>query len=85
VASENPIDLRVAFPGIENVTFAGHSEEHLVVKVSDANEFKVGQELYGFPYHICPTVALYEKAHVIENNSFTSTWRVIARDRMIRH
>lgn len=85
VASENPLNSRVKFPDLPDVSFIGHSEEHLVVNVGDNTGFQVGQAIYGFPFHICPTVALYEKAYVIEENNFTGTWRVIARDRMIRH
>jgi hypothetical protein len=39
--------------------------------------------LYGLPYHICPTVALYERAMVIENNKVSAEWKIIARDRKI--
>jgi D-serine deaminase-like pyridoxal phosphate-dependent protein len=39
--------------------------------------------LYGVPMHICPTVALYEKVFVIQNNKVVDEWRVIARDRKI--
>jgi len=39
--------------------------------------------LYGLPYHICPTVALYERAITIENNNITGQWLNIARDRKI--
>jgi hypothetical protein len=35
------------------------------------------------PVHICPTVALYDRAIVIENNKAVDEWRVIARDRKI--
>ncbi len=85
IASENPLNSRVMFPELADVEFIGHSEEHLVLKVGSNANFRVGQEFYGIPMHICPTVALYEKVYVIEDNKFTSTWRVIARDRMIRH
>jgi hypothetical protein len=35
------------------------------------------------PYHICPTVALYERAVVIENGEISGEWKTIARDRKI--
>ncbi|MEO5891856.1 MAG: D-TA family PLP-dependent enzyme, partial [Ferruginibacter sp.] len=59
------------------------SEEHLVVKVNDSSIFKPGDVLYGVPVHICPTVALYERAVVIEKNMAVKEWKVIARDRKI--
>jgi D-serine deaminase-like pyridoxal phosphate-dependent protein len=45
--------------------------------------YKVGDVLYGIPVHICPTVALYEKAVVIEHKQATTVWKVIARNRAI--
>jgi hypothetical protein len=39
--------------------------------------------LYGVPVHICPTVALYDKAIVIEKNNAATSWKVIARNREI--
>jgi len=39
--------------------------------------------LYGLPYHICPTIALYERAITIENSKTSSEWKNIARDRKI--
>lgn len=83
VAAENAIDKRVYFLNAENVQPIGQSEEHLVLKVDDASVYKIGDILYGVPYHICPTVALYERAIVVENNEAVDEWKVIARDRKI--
>jgi D-serine deaminase-like pyridoxal phosphate-dependent protein len=83
VAAENTIDKRVHFLNAENVQPVGQSEEHLVLKVDDATMYKIGDVLYGVPYHICPTVALYERAIVIENNNAVDEWKVVARDKKI--
>lgn len=83
VAAENPIDKRVHFLNAPDAEPVGQSEEHLVLKVPDASKFKAGDVLYGVPVHICPTVALYEKAFVVENNNALDEWRVIARDKKI--
>ena len=83
VAAENVIEKRVHFLNAENVQPVGQSEEHLVLKVDDASVYKIGDVLYGVPYHICPTVALYERAVVVENNEAVAEWKVIARDRKI--
>ena len=61
----------------------GQSEEHLVADAGKGHRYKVGDVLYGLPYHICPTVALYERATIIENNKVTGEWKNIARDRKI--
>ncbi len=82
VASENPFP-RVHFLNAPDAVPISQSEEHLVLKVTDSNAFNVGDVLYGVPVHICPTVALYEKAVVVENNEAITTWKVIARDRSI--
>ena len=82
VAAENPLP-RVHFLNAPEATPVAQSEEHLVLKVADSNQFNVGDELYGVPVHICPTVALYEKAVVVEQNKAVTTWKVVARDRSI--
>ncbi len=82
VAAENPFP-RVHFLNAPDVTPFSQSEEHLVLKVADSSLYKVGDVLYGVPVHICPTVALYDKAVVIENNEAVTTWKVVARDRAI--
>ncbi len=82
VAAENPLP-RVYFLNAEKAIPIAQSEEHLVLEVSDSGEYKTGDVLYGVPWHICPSVALYEKAHVVENNHITGSWKVIARNRTI--
>ena len=82
VAAENPLP-RVYFLNAPDTKPIGQSEEHLVVQVPDASVYKTGDVLYGVPVHICPTVALYEKAIVIENHTATEEWKVIARNRFI--
>ena len=82
VAAENPFP-RVHFLNAPDVTPIAQSEEHLVLKLADSSAFKVGDTLYGVPVHICPTVALYEKAIVVENNEAVTTWKIVARDRAI--
>ncbi len=83
VAAENPLATRVSFLNEPAAVLIGQSEEHLVVKVADSSLHKVGDVWYGVPIHICPTVALYERASVIENNRATTEWKVIARDKKI--
>ncbi|MFT3748396.1 MAG: D-TA family PLP-dependent enzyme [Agriterribacter sp.] len=82
VAAENPLP-RVHFLNVPEAQPVGQSEEHLVLKVSDASQYKTGDVLYGVPVHICPTVALYEKAFVVNNGAVEKEWRVVARNRYI--
>lgn len=83
VAAENPLPLRIKFPGMPEVEFLSQSEEHLVVRMPEAVPCQTGDVWYGIPYHICPTVALYETAHVIHDHAFTGKWPVMARNRKI--
>lgn len=83
VAAENVIEKRVYFLNAQNVQPVSQSEEHLVLQVEDASVYKIGDILFGVPYHICPTVALYESAVIVENNKPVDEWKVIARNRKI--
>ena len=82
VASENP-QPRVFFLNAPEAIPTMHSEEHLVLKVNDSSLYSPGDVLYGVPWHICPSVALYDKALVVENNRISGSWKVIARNREI--
>jgi D-threonine aldolase len=82
VAAENPLP-RVYFLNAPGSVPVAQSEEHIILKVQDASAYKVGDVLYGIPVHICPTVALYDKAILVENHQASIIWKVIARDRII--
>jgi D-serine deaminase-like pyridoxal phosphate-dependent protein len=82
IASENPIQSRVFFLNARGLEPIGHSEEHMVFK-TNGMPFKVGDVLYGVPYHICPTVALHDRAAVVENGRVTEFWNTTSRTRKI--
>ncbi len=81
VAAEMKDHPPVAFPQIQNAELAGHSEEHIVLKTEDAANWKIGDVVYGFPWHICPTVALHAKAGIVKNRRVQVFWEIAARDR----
>jgi D-serine deaminase-like pyridoxal phosphate-dependent protein len=85
VAAENPIGKRVFFLNLEDYEAVSQSEEHLVVKVNndDWQKLEVGDVLYGVPYHICPTVALYDEVQVVDHGEVTGQWAVEARRKKI--
>ncbi|WP_234734637.1 D-TA family PLP-dependent enzyme [Tellurirhabdus bombi] len=85
VAAENPIDRRVKFLNLSGYEVIGQSEEHLVLRVANWETLEVGNELYGVPYHICPTVALHDEANVIQANQFVMRWAVEARRRRLTY
>jgi hypothetical protein len=39
--------------------------------------------VYGIPIHICPTVARYETASVVEHGRCTGEWAIAARNRRL--
>lgn len=82
VAAENPLP-RVHFLNAPNAKPTGQSEEHLVLQVPDSSAWRLGDVLYGVPVHICPTVALYDQANIVEEGMVTTQWDVIARKRFI--
>lgn len=82
VASEMP-QPRVLFPQLPDAKPVTHSEEHLVVETGRSGEFKVGDSLYGIPWHICPTVALHAAAVVVRGGQAVERWSVAARTRRI--
>lgn len=85
VAAENDITRRVYFPEAPELVPVSQSEEHLVMEVPKGHGYLPGQVLYGIPYHICPTVALYERLIAVENGEVTGSWKVAARDRKINY
>ena len=83
VAAENEITKRVFFPEHEYLTATAQSEEHLVLENKSTHIFKQGDLLYAIPWHICPTVALYDTIRIVEDGISLHTWKNIARDRKI--
>ncbi|WP_083264992.1 type III PLP-dependent enzyme domain-containing protein [Urechidicola croceus] len=83
IASEMP-EIPIYFPQIPNAKKLGHSEEHLTLEISNINKFEIGDILYGFPWHICPTVALHEHVGVIIKNKLSGFWEITARKRLYK-
>ncbi len=82
IAAENPLP-RVHFLNAPEAVPVSQSEEHMVVQVADSSKYQVGELWYGVPVHICPTVALYAEAQVIQDHENIQQWLVIARNRKI--
>lgn len=82
VAAENP-HPRVQFLNLPEATAVMQSEEHLVVETTRANEFVVGDVLYGVPRHVCPTVALHSFVTTVRTGQASGRWQVTARERQL--
>jgi D-threonine aldolase len=83
VAAENVLSKRIFFLNAPELQPIGQSEEHLVLKTEKDHPYKIGDVLYGLPYHICPTCALYERALIVEEGEVTAEWKIEARDRKL--
>ena len=83
VAAESEKSKRVFFPEYEHLTVISHSEEHLVLENQSTNIFKPGDVLYAIPWHICPSVALYNSCVIIKDGKVVTSWKNVARDREI--
>jgi D-serine deaminase-like pyridoxal phosphate-dependent protein len=83
IASENP-PPRVHFLNAPPSQAVMHSEEHLVIEADLLRDWKTGDSLFGVPWHVCPTVALYSEAVVIKRGRAVERWRIEARDRRLR-
>ncbi len=82
IGSEMPAP-RVHLLGLGEVEVVTHSEEHLVIETPHASELGVGSELYGVPWHICPTVALHDRAIAVCAGRASEVWP-ITRGRSVR-
>ncbi|HEX6431544.1 MAG TPA: D-TA family PLP-dependent enzyme, partial [Niastella sp.] len=80
VAAENEIGKRVFFPGAPDLKPVSQSEEHLVLYAGENHSYQPGDVLYGMPYHVCPTIALYERAYLVERGKLSGEWKIVARD-----
>jgi D-serine deaminase-like pyridoxal phosphate-dependent protein len=74
---------RVKILGIENYSIIMHSEEHMVIRTPEADNLKIGDPLYGIPWHICPTVDRFDSVSVVNGHQVTGQWLVEARKRKI--
>ncbi len=81
VALEMKVDP-VFFPQMPDMEITTHSEEHLVIRVSDSSIWEIGEEVYGIPWHICPTVALHEQAGIVSDSRVSEYWPIVARKRI---
>ena len=83
IASENTLDKRVRFLNAPDLKPVSHSEEHLVLDAGIGHRFRVGDVLYGLPYHVCPTVALYENAWCVSTTRPPQIWPISSRKRKL--
>jgi D-serine deaminase-like pyridoxal phosphate-dependent protein len=81
VASENDLLHRIKYINATELVPVSQSEEHLVLEAGANHGYKVGDVLYGLPYHVCPTVALYDYATTVFAEKPSEQWPTSSRTR----
>jgi len=79
----DPVGARVVLPDLRHAQIGGQSEEHLVVDLTNAQDYPPGSWLLAVPMHVCPTVALHKRAYVVRDGEIIDEWDVTARDRVL--
>ncbi len=74
---------RAVFPDLPGAEAVMHSEEHLVLQLTQDFDGTLGDVVFAIPWHICPTVALHQQALVVENHRVVDRWPIVARDRCL--
>jgi D-serine deaminase-like pyridoxal phosphate-dependent protein len=83
VASDPPAGKRLVLLDLPDAQAVIQNEEHLVIETPAAGRFRPGDEALAVPTHICPTVAMHQRAYVIEGGRLAGTWDITARDRVL--
>jgi D-serine deaminase-like pyridoxal phosphate-dependent protein len=82
IASEMP-QPRIKILDIQKYSIINHNEEHMVIRTGEADKHRIGEVIYGIPWHICPTVDRYDTVNVVSDHVVNGKWNVEARKRMI--
>jgi D-serine deaminase-like pyridoxal phosphate-dependent protein len=85
VATDPPAGKRLALIDVPEHEPVLHNEEHYTIETSAAARFPPGTEVFAVPTHVCPTVALYRRAYVVEGGRVTDSWEIVARDRVLKY
>lgn len=83
IASDPPAGNRCWFPRFPDAKEALQNEEHLVLEFDSDCELSPGDSLLAFPWHVCPTSALYDSAIVVRDGKVADRWAITARNRML--
>ncbi len=81
IAAENEIGKRAWFVNAPGLRLLSQSEEHGIADASQGGNFLPGDVLYVMPYHVCPTVALFDHMVLVEQHHAGESWTVEARKR----
>ncbi len=80
----DPAGQRGIILGLSQAQPVLHSEEHWVWRMPEGDACPaIGQVQYVIPTHICPTVALYDRALVAKDGKIITAWLITARNRRL--
>ncbi len=77
VSSEHTIDKRLRILNFANLEPISQSEEHFVFEHPPSIKIDIGATIFAMPFHVCPTVALYNKATVVEFSKIIEEWEIV--------
>lgn len=80
IAAEKDLSHRMQFLNAPELIPYSHSEEHLVMQVEEGHSYQIGDLFYALPAHICPSVALYNRAYTVVDGKLKQPWLINARD-----
>lgn len=83
VSADPPLEKRAQFPQLNGAQIVMQSEEHLVLEVPGGDQLPLGQPLWAIPFHVCPTVALHDRATIWHDGQLKPSWEIDARTRLI--
>lgn len=83
IAADPPAGHRCDFPGLPGAREVLQNEEHLVLEFDAPCELRSGDAFLAFPWHVCPTSALYDFAYVVRDQKIVDRWPITARGRLI--
>jgi D-serine deaminase-like pyridoxal phosphate-dependent protein len=83
VASDPPAGKRLVLLDVPDYEAVLQNEEHLVIETPAAERFRPGDEVLAIPTHVCPTVAMHQRAYVVEGGKLAGTWDIVGRDRVL--
>jgi D-serine deaminase-like pyridoxal phosphate-dependent protein len=83
VCSDPPAGKRCLVLGVGDFTPVLQNEEHFAIDTPLADQFTPGDVVLAIPNHVCPTVAMHQRAYVIEGGKCVGTWAIDSRDRVI--
>lgn len=79
IAAENEISKRAYFLNAPDLKLVSQSEEHGLAEVPSGYDFKPGDVLYVLPYHICPSVNMYQHMVTVVEHKAKDSWLIKAK------